>query len=643
MSALTRKSAQRGSTGTISREKAPPLTLWAAKPLIRIYKDTLPSDDAVGQSLEISCARNEAEGCMFGVRGSASIHNLRLEAADLVSERGIVPKSSLKLGFVGCVPVPRNTSDTPLEELERLAPFDAPDPILDLERVDLEVDETQPCHFLVHVPNEAEPGDYHGHIKVSSSEAEALLPVLLHVYPIALPDLRSLYVTNWFSLDKISSAHKADLWSQEFWKALESWIALMAEYRQNVFWVPLDTVRIFAKGGNYRFDFSVFDRYVKLLRKHKADRIEIMHVARYTQWGGNEIALREFKVSSSAGDVQTENGAKILPHLLPALEKHLEDKGWLDKSMIHVADEPTEDGLKAWLDLSKVVHEYAPKIKRIDAIETVGFEDHLEVWVPTLHHFNDWMDHYLKAAEEGYEVWFYTCLNPKGRYPNRFLDYPLFETRILHWINYAYGLKGFLHWGFNWWRNDPFGEPDPSLPPGDTHIAYPGKKGPTPSLRLEAMRDGLEDYEYLRLLEDEIVKIKRKLEGSAPSLPFERRALEICRKAVPSIAGHVRDPAVLMETRESIVNEIIDLRRRPLALVLTEPPEWKPVEKGSTTIIVKGICEKGSHLDVNGKHVNPDDGYFSTYTYPGKGGEVVTRIMKDGLEKVIARRFKVVS
>ena len=39
-----------------------------------------------------------------------------------------------------------------------------------------------------------------------------------------------------------------------------------------------------------------------------------------------------------------------------------------------------------------------------------------------------------------------------------------------------------------------------SLPSGDLNIVYAGTDGPWPSLRLEAMRQGIEDLELLRLL-----------------------------------------------------------------------------------------------------------------------------------------------
>ena len=81
---------------------------------------------------------------------------------------------------------------------------------------------------------------------------------------------------------------------------------------------------------------------------------------------------------------------------------------------------------------------------------------------------------------------------------------------LLHWGNYFYDLTGFLHWGLNHYRSDqdPFEQSvvghggKNKLPPGDTHIVYPGSDGPWSSMRMEAMREGIEDYELLMALAD---------------------------------------------------------------------------------------------------------------------------------------------
>ena len=94
---------------------------------------------------------------------------------------------------------------------------------------------------------------------------------------------------------------------------------------------------------------------------------------------------------------------------------------------------------------------------------------------------------------------------------NRLLDQELLRPALLGWAGARFGLDGFLHWGFNHYREeqDPFkknvlekwGGGTNSLPPGDTHIAYPGRGAPWSSLRLESHREGFEDLELLRRLQ----------------------------------------------------------------------------------------------------------------------------------------------
>ena len=86
------------------------------------------------------------------------------------------------------------------------------------------------------------------------------------------------------------------------------------------------------------------------------------------------------------------------------------------------------------------------------------------------------------------------------------------KTRVLHWLGYLYGLNGYLHWGLNYFAQgvDPYSEEGISrnLPLGDRAIMYPGRDGPVGSLRWSAMRDGLQDYEYLWVLESRLAAMK---------------------------------------------------------------------------------------------------------------------------------------
>lgn len=91
------------------------------------------------------------------------------------------------------------------------------------------------------------------------------------------------------------------------------------------------------------------------------------------------------------------------------------------------------------------------------------------------------------------------------------------RNRVFQWLAFLYGVTGELYAGVNRCWSEPCGDGtrDPwvsvraSGGHGDGTLVYPGLParigGATPtvvsSMRLELIRDGMEDYEYLRALE----------------------------------------------------------------------------------------------------------------------------------------------
>ena len=223
------------------------------------------------------------------------------------------------------------------------------------------------------------------------------------------------------------------------------------------------------------------------------------------------MLLNDFSVQDEAtGRRKRMPGKEFLPQFLPALVKHLREKGWLEKTLFHIADEPSDHNVMAWREASDFVHRCAPELRRLDAIETTHCRGCLEVWIPKLDHLATWESAYEEARRQGNELWFYTVgIFQGGSLPNKTVDVPLIESRLLHWLNYRYGLTGYLHWGFNSWTDDPFDAPGEHR--GDGWHVYPAKGGLLNSLRWEQMRNGIQDYECLWLLEDKIAQIRATL------------------------------------------------------------------------------------------------------------------------------------
>ncbi|MFH1568112.1 MAG: DUF4091 domain-containing protein, partial [Gemmatimonadota bacterium] len=78
------------------------------------------------------------------------------------------------------------------------------------------------------------------------------------------------------------------------------------------------------------------------------------------------------------------------------------------------------------------------------------------------------------------------------------------------------------------------------LPAGDTHIVYPGPDGPWSSLRLEAQREGLEDYELLRQLRER----------------DPRRATAVTRKAIRAFDQYTKDTRTFRRARRALLEAL---------------------------------------------------------------------------------------
>ncbi|UCH36011.1 MAG: DUF4091 domain-containing protein [Armatimonadota bacterium] len=514
-------------------------SIWVTHSLDTVFKDT-PAPAQSSAAISLVAAGGEYESAQVVVVPHRALDALAFSVSSLAGPQGRIPASRVQCRFVGYQWVEKNSKASPPQELTRQAPAWFPDPLLEEREVAAERGENQPILVTVSVPRDTAPGLYRSKVRVQGDGARVDVPLTLEVLPFNLPEKPTLWVTNWFSHGAIANAYGVPLYSEEFWRLLEAFARDMAEHRQNVVIVPPDLVDVYIEAnGGLTFDFPRFDRWVGIFEQAGvAERLEIMHMGGRTtgEWECPTFAIGRrpalVRATGERQDIEIEQ-------FLPGLVQHLKEKGWLGKSMLHVADEPIPVNVESWQEASRRVHAAAPELPRIDAIHVPGLPGDLEIWVPQLNFFDESYETFRDAQQKGEcELWFYTAWVPQGKYPNRLMDFPLIKPRLLHWVNYLYGATGYLHWGLNWWDIE-FGH----FSPGDEWIVYPGKNGPRGSLRWEAMRDGLEDYEYFKLLEG-----KRG----------EERAMELGRRLMRSITDYDRDPGTLLDIRRQMAAEIAE-------------------------------------------------------------------------------------
>ena len=224
-------------------------------------------------------------------------------------------------------------------------------------------------------------------------------------------------------------------------------------------------------------------------------------------------------------DATSPEYAAFLDAFLPELKAFLQAEGIFDRCMFHVSDEPGQDHLKQYDAGKALLTKYIEGSRIMDALSDYELFEKGVVEKPVVcnDHIHTFMEHNVP------DLWTYYCCCQVVDVANRFIAMPSYRNRILGWQLYKYNIRGFLHWGFNFWFSqyskgiiDPYKETsaDMAFPAGDAFCVYPlDEAGEVVcSLRLYVLNDGLQDLRALKLLESlagraEVESLLQDLQG----------------------------------------------------------------------------------------------------------------------------------
>ncbi|MCD4768898.1 MAG: DUF4091 domain-containing protein, partial [Bacteroidales bacterium] len=199
-----------------------------------------------------------------------------------------------------------------------------------------------------------------------------------------------------------------------------------------------------------------------------------------------------------------------------------------------------------------------------------------------------------KVVEGGQEYWSYLCTAPKAPWISEFIDHDAINLRIWLWMSYAYKLNGILIWSSNYWTSraasppgylqNPWEEPASFVQGygwplgkqtiwgnGDGRLWYPPNRnpnnnkntfieGPVPSLRIEFLRQGIEDYEYFKILENLVAQIDGT-KGHNKRVKQAKTLLKIPKDIFIDGKTYTKNPARLYEYRRKLAEAITELNK----------------------------------------------------------------------------------
>ena len=420
----------------------------------------------VGQQLpaqvRLSAAKGEYESRQVLVYSPGrDLSDVTLECSALMSEDGhTIPEGELLFAPIGYCPysVPCDQSIHGYW----------PEPILTfLKQFTVTQGDVQSLWYRVHVPRDAKAGVYHGALTVRPKEAPACtLPVELRVWDFTLP--------RWPRLRVVVGCNRVGQFEMS--------------YGLN-------------PGTIYGFD----DRWIKEFPKWAAAGATAINLGYI--WG--KQLDQETKLPTEA---QLDEWVSQIRRRYEAATA----AGLRDACYVYMFDEATAEWDPAMRMVSARLRKEFPDLLLLTTAHRAwypegevddggGTLEQIDGWCPGTYHYR-----YGDAAEarrRGRQVWWYTCNSPEKPFANILMTHPAMDARLLMgYMAFAYQTDGFLYYATAGGYYDTM----PAITSGPytqwalvdnahNHLYQKGPGGPLPSLRLEAMRDGLEDYDYLYL------------------------------------------------------------------------------------------------------------------------------------------------
>jgi hypothetical protein len=391
---------------------------------------------------------------------------------------------------------------------------------------DLPAGETHGFLVDVFVPPDAKPGTYHGAYTVKADGRETIeIPVTLTVWDFALPATPTLKTAFGSPVSSIRRRSRTDADANGDHPVSDERTAagqcaeMLAAHHINATPGPLAPQA--QPDGSFLIPASRIDAVREFVDRYHVNAIQIVHP------------------KTAVDDPERER--ERLNAWLAAWDRAIAQ---LDRPEVvfytYLLDEPNDREAYQYVQKwGRAIREAKTKV-RILVVEQPQTQDPawgdlhgaVDIWCPLFCLFEPGPAADRQALGE--MIWTYTALcQGKQMTPWWQTDFPLLHYRVPAWISWRYRIRGLLYWGgLSFWDHakDPWTVPETydmrkkegrgAVYNGEGCLVYPGRDvgydGIAPSLRLKALRDSIEDYEYLAILE----RLGRAAEAERIVLPL---------------------------------------------------------------------------------------------------------------------------
>ena len=527
--------------------------IWWANAMHKIpltRKAPKASDAPETKGISLSAAGNDYESAQLVVRPEVETKISAKVTGDLKSADGknSIPASNVELRSVYYHYVSHPTDSTGVRDFWP----DALPPLPD--ELTANAGKNCPIWITVYVPAGTPAGMYQTTVALKltadGQTQTANVPVTLRVWGFDIPKFNTLETAFGFHSNFVWKYHGIKTEADKR-VILDKYLKLLGRYRISPYNpVPLDPIKVKfvvdkdnPSASHAEIDFTNFDSaFAKAIEKYSFTG---MHLTIQGMGGGTfqqrwEPQLLGYKEN-------TPEYQAMFKSQVVQLQNHLKEKGWLNMFYTYWFDEPAEKDYEFVRNGMNRIKRYAPEIPNMiteepgaDEVEKENL-GRIDIWCPVTPNYNHELAQPLK--DKGARFWTYVCCWPHAPYCTEFTDHAAVELRTWLWQTWKYDNRGILVWQSNYWTSNaafpdpnapqnPYLDPmcyvnDSGLPPGtkrfwgngdgrflypplscQTPSSEPNFDDPVPSIRIEALREGIEDFEMLQILKSKLAEAK---------------------------------------------------------------------------------------------------------------------------------------
>lgn len=422
----------------------------------------------------------------------------------------------------------------------------------------------QPIWVTVRVPREADAGLYSGAITIAAEGVEPItVPLRLDVADWALPDPKDFrtYAGVYQSPTSLAIRYRVPEWSEEHWKYMEMSFALLAQLGNKMVNIPLSDRTQFGNDegmvywvrkpdGTFAYDFSVFDRYIALVKKH----LGVPDFVALQLWHSGGWEARKADQHNTV--TVLEPGGKRTPMQVPTFGTE-ESKRFWKPVLDAIRERLAKQGMEKAFCLGILSDGTAPPavFKAFDEIVPGG-----AAWTRGCHSVTRATEPYPADRGGGRVVCHEFCYGMAMADPEKglppvwkqrtwpgvafirhnfddtlsLLKYRTLPERALYCGTRGFGRMGLDYWYvvkrpdgkydriFNRWPHSSCAQREPNL----YRLADSAPDGPAPTLRFEQVREGIQEAEAMIVVAEALGEHAERL---GPELAAECRQLLIAR------------------------------------------------------------------------------------------------------------------